>query len=124
MDSIGHFFQLTNDYIEATGELSRVFTSSDWLNAVQRIFQVIQDQMQDTWPARKLTLPPLRNTSNSRHDPEPVSIKDGYRFRRHTDRPTETLGEFGIGGITRKCGLVRSAFRPSDDATTFPYLVN
>ncbi|KAI9476095.1 MAG: hypothetical protein EXX96DRAFT_486610 [Benjaminiella poitrasii] len=109
LDSIGHFFQLTNDYIDATGDAERVFQSNDWLKSVPRLFQVLDDQMQDTWPAHG--------------SPVPVTLDDGYRFRRTTDRPTETLGEYGIGGITKKCGLIRSAFRPSDDATTFPYLI-
>lgn len=125
MDSIGHFFQLTNDYIETTSELERVITSKDWLKAIPRIFRVLQDQMKDTWPAaEKLLNTPAPNKENSHlKDPEPVSLNQGYRFRRYTDRPTETLGEYGIGGITKQCGLIRSAFRPSDDATTLPYLV-
>ncbi|KAI8645527.1 hypothetical protein BD408DRAFT_450183 [Parasitella parasitica] len=122
LDSIGHFFQLANDYIEATGDTERVVTSKDWLKAIPRIFQVLNDQMQSTWPSKKLKL--LKsNTTFSAGDPEPVPLEDGYRFRRYTDRPTETLGEYGIGGITKKCGLIRSAFRPSDDSTTFPYLI-
>ncbi|KAL7311525.1 hypothetical protein PS15m_009277 [Mucor circinelloides] len=121
LDSIGHFFQLTNDYIEATGDVERVVTSQDWLKAIPRIFQVLRDQMENTWPSTQVK---LFQPNASLQDPEPVSLKDGYRFRRYTDRPTETLGEYGIGGITRKCGLIRSAFRPSDDSTTFPYLVS
>ncbi|KAI8074240.1 uncharacterized protein B0P05DRAFT_547837 [Gilbertella persicaria] len=120
LDSIGHFFQLTNDYIEASGDIERVVTSKDWLKALPRIFKVLQDQMEDTWPAKKIQFKSFKKTGG---EPSPVSLKEGYRFRRQTDRPTETLGEYGIGGITRKCGLVRSAFRPSDDATTFPYLI-
>lgn len=121
MDSIGHFLQLTNDYIDTTGDIERVVTSDDWLKAIPRIFTVLEGQMQDTWPARKFS---LKSTSKKLNDPEPVSLSQGYRFRRYTDRPTETLGEYGIGGITKSCGLIRSAFRPSDDATTFPYLVS
>lgn len=79
--------------------------------------------MKDTWPsAEKLLNTPVAKVTHLK-DPEPVSLHQGYRFRRHTDRPTETLGEYGIGGITKQCGLIRSAFRPSDDATTLPYLV-
>ena len=96
-------------------------TSQDWLKAIPRIFQVLRDQMENTWPSTQVK---LFQPNASLQDPEPVSLKDGYRFRRYTDRPTETLGEYGIGGITRKCGLIRSAFRPSDDSTTFPYLVS
>lgn len=80
--------------------------------------------MKDTWPAaEKLMNTPITKSTYLR-DPKPVSLNEGYRFRRYTDRPTETLMENGIGGITRKCGLIRSAFRPSDDATTLPYLVS
>lgn len=122
LDSIGHFFQLSNDYMEATGDIKRVVTSKDWLEAIPRIFQVLEDQMQNTWPSTATSFPFQK--SSQRHDPEPVQLDQGYRFQRWTDRPTETLGEYGIGGITKSCGLVRSAFRPSDDATTFPYLVS
>ena len=108
--------------MEATGDVERVVTSQDWLKAIPRIFQVLRDQMEDTWPSSQVKL--AKPNVSLTEDPEPVSLKDGYRFRRYTDRPTETLGEYGIGGITKKCGLVRSAFRPSDDSTTFPYLVS
>ncbi|KAI8077565.1 hypothetical protein BDF21DRAFT_421305 [Thamnidium elegans] len=121
LDSIGHFFQLTNDYIETTGDIERVVTSKDWLKAIPRIFKVLEDQMQSTWPTT--TTSESLTTNYTEDEPEPVPLNGGYRFQRFTDRPTETLGENGIGGITRSCGLVRSAFRPSDDATTFPYLV-
>ncbi|OAD72321.1 glycoside hydrolase family 125 protein [Phycomyces blakesleeanus NRRL 1555(-)] len=94
LDSIANFFQLANNYIQATQDYEGVFLSSEWLKAVPRVLIVLHDQM-----------------------------KDGYRFRRTTERPTETLGENGRGGIARECGLVKSAFRPSDDATTFPYLI-
>ncbi|KAI9011962.1 hypothetical protein CLU79DRAFT_709767 [Phycomyces nitens] len=110
LDSIANFFQLANTYIEATLDYEGVFTSSEWLKAVPRVLTVLQDQMKGTW-----------ETAGS-HAPLPLPIGDGYRFRRTTDRPTETLGENGRGGIGRECGLVKSAFRPSDDATTFPYL--
>jgi meiotically up-regulated gene 157 (Mug157) protein len=121
LDSIGHFFQLTNDYIETTGDVERVILSKDWLEAIPRIFQVLQDQMKDTWPtsSKLLTYRDERKVKGA----NPVPLDNGYRFQRYTDRPTETLGEYGIGGITKRCGLIRSAFRPSDDATTFPYLV-
>ncbi|KAI8967882.1 Six-hairpin glycosidase-like protein [Mycotypha africana] len=121
LDSIGHFFQLTNEYLKATGEYDRVFKSKVWTTAIPRIFKVLQTQMQDTWPSKQLKLPNIK-VMNSK-DPQPVLLEDGYRFRRQTDRPTETLGEYGIGGITKRCGLIRSAFRPSDDATTLPYLI-
>ena len=120
LDSLGHFLQLTNDYIEASGDIVRVVRSKDWQRALSRVYKVLKDQSQGTWPASRF---PYKSWKKTRGEPEPVSLEQGYRFRRQTDRPTETLGEYGVGGIARKCGLIKSAFRPSDDATTFPYLV-
>jgi meiotically up-regulated gene 157 (Mug157) protein len=45
-----------------------------------------------------------------------------YTFRRNSKEPTETLLH-GMGQPTRRTGLSRSPFRPSDDATVFPYLI-
>ena len=42
-----------------------------------------------------------------------------YRFQRRSDQPTETTLA-GVGVPTKKTGLIHSAFRPSDDACTFP----
>ncbi len=46
-----------------------------------------------------------------------------YRFMRETHRATDTLTNEGYGRPARPNGLIRSMFRPSDDATVFPYLV-
>lgn len=47
-----------------------------------------------------------------------------YRFTRHTNAATETLPNGGNGSpVKGGTGMVRSAFRPSDDATTFQFLV-
>ncbi|KAG0167192.1 hypothetical protein DFQ28_000856 [Apophysomyces sp. BC1034] len=125
LDSIAHFFQLANEYITVTGDAKRVVMAEDWLKAVPRVFQVIRDQMKGTWEEEeeidlyKLTRPVHQPGAI----PKPVSLQHGYRFKRTTDRPTETLGANGLGGVSRPCGLVRSAFRPSDDATSFPYLI-
>ncbi|KAI9243851.1 hypothetical protein BY458DRAFT_530156 [Sporodiniella umbellata] len=70
-------------------------------------------QMKDSWPSHLVT----------KANPDRVTLENGYHFQRYTNKPTETLGEQGLGGISKKCGLVRSAFRPSDDATTLPYLI-
>ncbi|KAI8093712.1 DUF1237 domain-containing protein [Halteromyces radiatus] len=140
LDSLGHFFELGNEYMTATGDTERVLGSKTWLQAVHRVLQVIHDQQRGTWEeeerfprARVYKKPPFpiyensssssSSSSFSQEEPMPLPLDKGYRFTRYSDRPTETLGANGLGGISQRCGLVKSAFRPSDDATTFPYLI-
>lgn len=52
--------------------------------------------------------------------------KDGvgpYIFLRVTDRAFDTLSNEGKGTPVKPVGLIVSSFRPSDDATTFQFLV-
>lgn len=46
-----------------------------------------------------------------------------YKFRRKTDRALDTLSNGGLGAPVKPVGLIASCFRPSDDATTFQFLV-
>jgi hypothetical protein len=46
-----------------------------------------------------------------------------YHFMRRTEYQTDTLPGRGYGNPAKPVGLIVSAFRPSDDATIFPYLV-
>lgn len=46
-----------------------------------------------------------------------------YSFRRTTDRQTDTKTGDGWGNPVRPVGLIASSFRPSDDATTFEFLI-
>ena len=52
--------------------------------------------------------------------------KDGpgpYRFQRVTGWQSDTVAGGGFGNPMRPVGLIVSIFRPSDDATVFPFLV-
>ena len=52
--------------------------------------------------------------------------KDGkgpYSFRRRTETQTDTLAGGGYGNPAKPVGLIYSMFRPSDDATIFPFLI-
>jgi uncharacterized protein len=46
-----------------------------------------------------------------------------YRFQRRTEVQTDTVAGGGYGNPAKPVGLICSMFRPSDDATVFPYLV-
>ena len=46
-----------------------------------------------------------------------------YTFQRTTAVATDTLADHGLGYPVRPIGLIASAFRPSDDATIFPFLI-
>lgn len=46
-----------------------------------------------------------------------------YRFQRRTETQTDTVAGRGYGNPAKPVGLIFSIFRPSDDATIFPFLV-
>jgi meiotically up-regulated gene 157 (Mug157) protein len=46
-----------------------------------------------------------------------------YRFQRRTETQTDTVALRGYGNPAKPVGLIFSIFRPSDDATIFPFLV-
>lgn len=46
-----------------------------------------------------------------------------YRFQRMTTAFYDNAPNEGLGNPTRKIGLLHSAFRPSDDACLFPFLI-
>ena len=54
------------------------------------------------------------------------NIQEGvgpYKFQRKTERALDTLNNNGLGAPVNPVGLIVSAFRPSDDATTLQFLV-
>ena len=46
-----------------------------------------------------------------------------YYFQRRTDIQSDTLAGHGYGNPAKPVGMIFSMFRPSDDATIFPFLV-
>ncbi|MFC6176871.1 glycoside hydrolase family 125 protein [Companilactobacillus huachuanensis] len=49
--------------------------------------------------------------------------KSKYQFERDYDRPEDTLTNNGLGSPVKETGMIWSAFRPSDDACVYGYLV-
>ncbi|MBQ7056440.1 MAG: glycoside hydrolase family 125 protein [Bacteroidaceae bacterium] len=96
IDSPCYVIRLAYEYWKVTGDTS-VFGAS-WLDAIRNILDTFRDQQR----------------------------KDGrgnYSFLRVTDRQLDTMNNGGWGSPTKPVGLIASAFRPSDDATTFLFLV-
>ena len=92
VDSLCYVLRLAHDYWQATGD-AQPFDET-WARAARLIVDTFREQQRITGPGP-------------------------YRFQRMTDQPTETTLA-GIGSPTRKTGLIHQAFRPSDDACTFP----
>lgn len=103
LDSLCSFLKLSRTYYEATLDTAP-FNNSKWMQAVQLIIQVMKDMQSAT------AVSVVQNGGAT------------YQFQRQASEPTDTLLH-GVGHPGAVTGMVRSGFRPSDDATTFPFLV-
>ena len=96
IDSLAYAIRLAYNYWKTTGDVS-VF-DENWTKAMNLVIQTFKEQQR----------------------------KDGtgpYRFQRKTERQLDTLNNDGLGNPVKPVGLIVSSFRPSDDATTFQFLV-
>lgn len=96
IDSLCYPIRIAYYYWLLTGDTS-VFTA-EWHKAMETVFQTFRTQQ------RKDGLGP-------------------YSFQRLTTQPTDSQINKGFGNPVKPVGLIASAFRPSDDATTYPFLV-
>lgn len=96
IDSLCYPVRLAYGYWKASGD-SSVF-DSDWLKAMELVYQTFRDQQRKTG-------------------------RGPYSFKRTTSWQTDTVPGNGWGNPARPNGLIVSIFRPSDDATIFPYLI-
>lgn len=96
IDSLCYPIRLAYEYWKVTGDAS-IF-DEEWLEAVGKIYETFITQQR----------------------------KDGvgpYTFQRRTERALDTLNNDGKGAPVKPVGLIVSSFRPSDDATTFQFLI-
>ena len=96
IDSLCYPIRLAYEYWKVTGDTS-VF-GEEWIKAIENILKTFREQQK----------------------------KDGkgsYKFLRVTDRALDTMNNAGWGAPVKPVGLIASAFRPSDDATTLQFLV-
>ena len=105
LDSLAAFLEVSHNYYNATQDID-FFKKYSWVEAVQSIMTVAKTQMIPTYQ-------PDGNVSEL-----------GYTFTRLTTRASETTENDGLGNpIQSGTGLIRSFFRPSDDATIFQFLI-
>lgn len=96
IDSLCYPIRLAFEYWKTTGDTS-VF-GSEWLKAVENILKTFREQQKKEG-------------------------RGSYKFLRVTDRALDTMNNAGWGAPVKPVGLIASAFRPSDDATTFLFLI-
>ncbi len=96
IDSLCYPIRLAYYYWQVTGDDS-IF-GDVWKEAVTKILATFRDQQ--------------RKENNGK-----------YKFQRRTERQLDTMCNNGWGAPVNPVGLIASAFRPSDDATTFLFLV-
>jgi meiotically up-regulated gene 157 (Mug157) protein len=96
IDSLCYPIRLAYHYWKKTGDKSPF--NGDWKRGVEATLQVFKDQQRKT-------------------------TKGPYHFQRETVQQTDTQPMAGYGFPVNPVGLICSAFRPSDDATVFPFLI-
>jgi len=105
LDSLAAFLEISTNYYEATGDIA-FFQKYDWVNTVKTILNATQALEIGTYAADgSVNLSP-------------------YTFQRLTTVGTETLSNTGRGNPEAEgTGLIRSAFRPSDDACIYQLFI-
>ncbi|KAG9629525.1 glycoside hydrolase family 125 protein, partial [Aureobasidium melanogenum] len=105
LDSVAHFLSLSNQFYDHTR--STAFLTPRWYAALDTLLALLDAQAKPTF------------------DPQTGAFQHNeYTFRRRTDAGTETLSLSGNGNpLNNGTGLVRSAFRPSDDATILGFFI-
>ena len=96
IDSDCYPIRLAYEYWKVTGDTS-VF-GDKWITAITRILETFREQQRKDGPGP-------------------------YSFQRETTAQLDTKSNHGLGNPVRPVGLIASAFRPSDDATTFEFLI-
>jgi meiotically up-regulated gene 157 (Mug157) protein len=96
IDSLCYTVRLAYNYWKTSGD-AKVF-DKDWQRAAQLIYDtfVVQQRKDGVGP---------------------------YTFQRKTERQLDTLSNKGLGRPLKPVGLINSSFRPSDDASTYGFLI-
>ncbi|KAE8154755.1 hypothetical protein BDV25DRAFT_94682 [Aspergillus avenaceus] len=104
LDSLANFLALGTEFHEKTG--STEFLTERWYTALEILLRVLDEQSLPTF------------------NEQDQYARNQYTFQRTTTLGTETLSLAGIGNpLKHGTGLIRSAFRPSDDATILGFFI-
>jgi meiotically up-regulated gene 157 (Mug157) protein len=105
LDSLAAFLEISTNYYDATSDLA-FFSKYQWVDTIKAVMNVANSMMIGTYRA------------------DGAVNRSPYTFRRQTTSGTETLSNNGRGNpVQGGTGLIRSAFRPSDDATIYQLLI-
>lgn len=96
IDSHCYPIRLAYEYWKITGDTD-VFGET-WIEAIKNVLTTMRDQQRKNGPGE-------------------------YFFLRVTDRQLDTKNNRGWGNPVRPVGLIASSFRPSDDATSYEFLI-
>jgi meiotically up-regulated gene 157 (Mug157) protein len=96
VDSLCYTIRLAHGYWKNSGDTAPF--DDAWRAAISKIVQTFREQQRKQG-------------------------KGPYHFQRRTETQSDTLAGRGYGSPAKPVGLICSMFRPSDDATVFPYLV-
>lgn len=113
IDSLASFLELS----VRLGEVNArdVLEMKGWTKAVREVVRVCRDQQRSTEEEVAI----LRG-ENGETEADKMAI---YKFQRRDQVASETRSLGGLGEPAKRCGLIKSAFRPSDDATIFSFLI-
>lgn len=105
VDSLAHFLALGNQFHKSTG--SKAYLRDRYYTALATLLEVLEEQSKPIF------------------DPETGKFqRPEYTFKRTTNSATETLNLGGVGNpLANGTGLIRSSFRPSDDASILQFLI-
>lgn len=105
LDSLAAFLEISTNYYTATNDLS-FFSRFQWVDAVQAVLNTATSMMIPTYAA------------NGAVNQLP------YTFTTDTTDGSQTLDNKGTGNpVQNNTGLIRSAFRPSDDACIYELFI-
>lgn len=96
LDSLCYPIRLAHGYWKASSDRSPL--DAAWREAILRVLKTLREQQRMTSPGP-------------------------YTFQRRTEAQANTLAGDGYGRPSKPVGLICSMFRPTDDATVFPFLV-